>query len=222
VRARLLATLMCAACGRIAFDATGDDAGVIAATQTATTTTTGAVGSLAFPGPVQSGDTIVACFTFSSAAATLVSIDDSLADTYSVVVGPVVSNGYAHYVAIAADAAAGSNVVTVTLSADVTDSWEILALEYSGLRRTAPFDVATYDSGDGSAMSSGIVSTSSPHELLLACGHSTDPGPGSGYTVRDTAQDSLVEDQVVVATGSYAATATATPGIWTLILIGLR
>jgi hypothetical protein len=149
---------------------------------------------------------------------TLQSIGDSLDNSYAVVVGPVVSNGFDHYIAIASNAAGGSDTVTVTLSAAVSGGWELLALEYTGLALVAPFDTESDDSGDGSAMSSGSVSTSSAHELLLAFGHSSDPMAGSGYTTRDDGGDSLVEDQVVFTAGSYTATATTTSGIWTLIL----
>jgi hypothetical protein len=190
---------------------------VIAVVQATSDDSAAAVNSLALADQVQQHDAIIICFTFPSGHTTLVSIADSLANTYAAVVGPITSNGYVHYIAIAPDSPAGSDTVTVTLS-DAAFDWDLLALEYSGLSLTHPFDMDAYDSGTGSAMSSGDVTTSSPHELLFAYGHSTAPMAGSGFTSRDSDGDNLVEDDVVFTTGSYDATASATSGIWTLIL----
>jgi hypothetical protein len=191
---------------------------VIAAVQEVANSSTAPGNSLVFPQQVQAGDSIIVCFTFPSHMM-LGSIDDSLANQYTAVVGPALANGYNHYIAIASSPAAGSDTVTVTLSGPVSAGWELLALEYTGLAPTDPFDASAYASGsDGSAMSSGSASTKSAHELLLAYGHSSGPMAGSGYTARDSTDESLVEDHVVFATGSYTATATTSPGIWTLLL----
>lgn len=191
---------------------------VIAVAQAIASSSTTASASLAFPGAVAADDAIIVCFTFPNGNVSLQAISDSLANSYAQVVGPVVGNGYDHYIAIAASSPGGNDTVTVTLSAAVTGGWEVLALEYTGLALSAPFDGDSYELGNGVAMSSGSVSTSSPHELLLAYGHSSAPMPGPGYTTRDTGPDSLVEDRVVFATGTYTATATTSSGIWTLIL----
>jgi hypothetical protein len=152
----------------------------------------------------------------------VLSISDSLDSTYSVVVGPVSSNGFDHYIAIAPNATGGTDTVTVTLSAPEANGWQMLALEYSGLALTAPFDSDAHDFGTGTAMSSGSMSTSSAHELLLAYGHSAAPVAGPGFTARDSESQNLVEDAVVFTTGSYSVTATTTSGIWTLILATFR
>jgi hypothetical protein len=185
--------------------ATGDDS-------------TAAVNSLGLDDQVQQHDAIIVCFSFPSGHAKVASITDSLENTYSIVVGPVVANGYGHYVAVAADSPAGTDTVTVTLSEAPAADWELLALEYTGLSLTHPFDTDAYDSGNGSAMDSGSASTSSAHELLFAYAHATAPMAGSGFAARDSGDNSLVEDEVVFATGSYGATGTATSGIWTVIL----
>ena len=41
---------------------------------------------------------------------------------------------------------------------------------------------------------------------------------GAGYTAVDAGSESMVEDEVVCAAGSYPATAATAQGIWTLIL----
>jgi hypothetical protein len=209
-----------AALGDAAFDRDAADAAalsVIGVAQATADDSTAAVNALALTDQVQVHDAIIVCFTFPSGKTTLVSIDDSLGNAYAVVAGPVTSNGYLHYIAIAADSPAGSDTVTVTLS-DASFDWELLALEYTGLSLTRPFDVDAYDSGTGSAMSSGSAMTTSPHELLFAYGHASAPMVGSGFTLRDSEGDSIVEDAVVFTTGDYDATASTTAGIWTLIL----
>ena len=222
----ILATVLCFSCGRVDFQTRTIDAAidarplsVIAEVQAGENDSMTTSNVLALADPVQAHDAIIACFTFSSGAASFQSISDSLGNAYTIVAGPVLSNGYLHYVAIAASSPAGSDAVTVTLSASQgSGGWELLALEYTGLAQAAPFDTMASDSGNGSAMSSGTVTTSDAHELLLAYGHSTGLMAGSGYTSRDKTNVSMVEDQVVFTTGSYTATATTNPGIWTLIL----
>jgi hypothetical protein len=196
----------------------GATAAVIAVVQATADDSTAAINVLSFDDQIQQHDAIIVCFSLPSGHATLGSITDSLDNTYSVVVGPIVTNGFGHYIAIAPDSPAGSDAVAVTLSEAASADWELLALEYTGLSLTQPFDADAYDSGNGSAMSSGSASTSSAHELLFAYGHATGPMVGSGYTARDTGNNSLVEDEVVFATGNYDATGTATSSIWTLIL----
>lgn len=190
----------------------------IAAVQAIASSSVAATASLTFPDAIAHHDAIIVCATFPSGTVTPQGVSDSLGNTYALAVGPVVANGYDHYIAIAANSAAGDDTVTVTLSAAATGGWEVLALEYTGLALDTPFDTSAYDSGNGTAMTSGSVSTSSPHELLLGYGHAGEPVAGPGYTSRDTGPASLVEDRVVFATGDYTATATTSSGVWTLIL----
>jgi len=219
-----VAAVLCVGCGRVGFEARAGDAAadaplaVIATVQTEATSTVTATNSLVLPAPVQAHNAIIACFTFTSGNATLQSISDSLGNTYTVVAGPVVTNGFVHYVAIASNSPGGSDTVTVTLSAAISGGWDLLALEYTGLALSAPFDKSVYDSGNSGAMTSGSATTSFAHELLLGYGHSSGMMPGPGFTARDTTAENLVEDQVVFTTGDYTATATTMPGIWTLIL----
>lgn len=83
--------------------------------QTTANNSTAAANALVFHDQVQQHDAIIVCFSFPSGNS-LDSISDSLDNTYSVVVGPVMSNNYLHYIAIAASSAGGSDTVTVTLS----------------------------------------------------------------------------------------------------------
>ena len=212
MRALVLLGVHLAGCGRIGFAA--DDPAIVAVQET-TNSSTGAEISILFGAGIQSDDTVVVCFTYSGNAA-LETITDSLANQYSVI-GPVTSNGFVHYIAVAHAAAGGSDSVTITLSAAPKAQWNLLAIEYAGLGQN-PYDGDTYDSGTGTAMMTGNVSVSSSHELLLAYAHSTGPEVGSDFTLRERASDSIVEDKVVFAPGNYSAAGVTTDGIWTLIL----
>jgi hypothetical protein len=208
-------------CGRVGFDAGPTDGASspnIAVVQTMATSSTTATSAIALPEHVQDHDALIVCFTFPSGGPTLQSIGDSLDNGYSVVAGPVVSNGFVHYVALASNVTGGSDAVTVTLSAAATAGWQMLALEYTGLALSDPFDTEAHDFGNSSDMSSGSVTTSSAHELLLAYGHASAPMAGPGFTTQASGNENLVEDQVVFATGDYTATGTTTSSIWTLIL----
>ena len=131
-------------------------------------------------------------------------------------VGPTVGGGISqsiYYAKSIAGAAANANTVTVTFSAAATAP-DIRILEYSGLNTTAPLDVTAAASGSGTSVSSGSATTTSANELILGATtvSAATSGVGSGFTKRiQTVPDSdLVEDQIVTATGSYAATSTVT------------
>ena len=135
-------------------------------------------------------------------------------------VGPTVGGGISqsiYYAKSIAGAAANANTVTVTFSAAATAP-DIRILEYSGLNTTAPLDVTAAASGSGTSVSSGSATTTSANELILGATtvSAATSGVGSGFTKRiQTVPDSdLVEDQIVTATGSYAATSTVTGGTW--------
>ena len=212
--------LMCCACGRVgcapsdSASADGPPPAIAVAQATGGSSNAAAI-QVTFSAPVQDHNAIILCFTYGHGGASLVSMADTLGNNYSLVLGPVVTNNLDHFVAFAPSSPGGTDTVTVTLSA-APGGWEMLVLEYTGL---TAFDTATYNSApSGNMMSSGNVMTRSAHELLLAYGHSTTPMAGPGYTERAIRSSSLVEDSVVFAVGSYSATATTSPGIWTLIL----
>ena len=151
---------------------------------------------------------------------TVSSVTDSSGNTYVRAVGPTVGGGISqsiYYAKSIAGAAANANTVTVTFSAAATAP-DIRILEYSGLNTTAPLDVTAAASGSGTSVSSGSATTTSANELILGATtvSAATSGVGSGFTKRiQTVPDSdLVEDRIVTATGSYAATSTVTGGTW--------
>ena len=191
----------------------------IAYVQSTTSKPSVAVTTLALANPVAVHDAIIVCLNFpSSNAAVLSSITDTLGNSYLVVVGPVNAAGDLHYVAVAANSAAGADTLTVTLSATPASGADLFMLEYSGLAFLNPFDVTANSNGNGTAMSSGPATTTKGHELVLGYAEAPSASVGAGFTLRSNNTGNIVEDNVVTTTGSYDATATTTTGAWTMIM----
>ena len=165
--------------------------------------------------PQSHGDTNIAVIGFtSSSTATITSVTDSAGNTYAVAV-PLAHNGVTYqaiyYAKNIASAAAGTNTVTVKLSATVQYP-DIRVLEYSGLDAVSPLDVGSSATGSAATADSGGVTTTKPIGLLVGAGTTSGSfsAAGAGYRLRViTSPDSdIVEDEVVNATGTYHATAT--------------
>ena len=74
-------------------------------------------------------------------------------------------------------------------------------------------------------MSSGPATTTAANVLLVGAGTTTGgfSGAGSGFTLRAITQPNLdiLEDRIVQAVGSYAATASGN-GTWVMQLVAFR
>ena len=176
--------------------------------------------TVTFKAAQTAGNLNVVVVGWNDASTTVSSVTDTSGNTYAWSRGPTVGGGISqsiYYAKSIAGAAANANIVTVTFSA-AANAPDIRILEYSGLNTTAPLDVTAAASGRGTSVSSGSATTTSANELILGATtvSATTSGVGSGFTKRiQTVPDSdLVEDQIVTATGSYAATSTVTGGTW--------
>jgi len=180
---------------------------------TATTTT------LAFTTSITAHDAIIVCVNYPLASgATLTSVTDTLGNAYTPLVGPIDAAGDRHYVAAAYNSLAGNDTLTVTLSAAPVSGSDLLILEYSGLALSNAFDVSANATGNGTAMDSGGVTTTFGHELILGYAEAPSATPGTGFTQRAIQSGNIVEDRVVMATGTYDAAATTTTGAWEMIV----
>jgi hypothetical protein len=148
------------------------------------------------------------------------SVSDSENNTYTLAVGPTRYGGLAEAIYYAANikaASAGSNSVTVTMNGSVS-YLDVQTTEYSGIVTSNPLDGAIGSGGTALAMSSGSVTTSNANDLLIGDVYLNGgvTSVGSGYTLRQTTNfGSILEDEVVSATGNYAATATqGSAGNW--------
>jgi hypothetical protein len=144
---------------------------------------------------------------------------DSAGNGYTSIFAPVTHTGSGLYQQIyyakgIKAAAAGSNMVTVTLDTPSTPL-VLLAVEYSGLDSANPFDTAAAWGGAGTTASTQFAAvqpvTTTPRELIFGAGITAGSfsGPGSTFTSRKLTSGGIgiAEDRVVSSTGSYIANA---------------
>ena len=175
--------------------------------QTAQSTVT-----VSYAQPQTTGNLNVVVVGWYSTNATITSVTDSAGNTYAVA-APLKHSSQMYqaiYYAKNIGASAAGNVVTVKFSAAVQFA-DIRLAEYSGLDTVNPFDTTSSGTGSPATATSGNVTTSKPVELLAGAGDTSGlfTAPGSGYTKRviTNPDGDILEDRVVTATGSYAATA---------------
>src|SRR5467141_3118570 len=177
-----------------------------------------------------SGNLNVVVVGWNDSTATVVSVNDTSGNIYFPALTPTVQSGTAslviYYAKNIAAAVAGANSVTVTfaLAANFSD---IRIAEYSGLDPVNPLDVAVGAQGNNATSSSGAVTTTNANDLLVGANmvQTMTTGPGSGYTNRviTTPDGDILEDRLVTAIGSYAATAPVSPsGQWIMQVVAFR
>ena len=162
------------------------------------------------------GDLNVVAVGWGSTTITISSITDTKGNTYTLAVGPTVSNGTAaiYYAKNIVAAAAGANTVTVTFNAGAPFP-DLRIAEYGGISTTSPLDVTAVAIGTGTTSDSGSATTSNANDLLIGSNWvlSGTTGPGTGYTQRQISgwDGDILEDQVVNTAGAYNATAPVSP-----------
>jgi hypothetical protein len=168
-----------------------------------------------FLGDQIAGDTNIVVVQISSATITVLAQPGGVTDTngnnYTLAVGPTQGNGLGQYIYYAkniAAATAGTNSVTVHLSAMAGVNADIL--EYSGLDKTSPFDLGAGATGLSTSPNSGNITTTNANDLLVGAANLNGSvnGMGAGYNQRIGtifATYDIIEDKVVSSTGTYNA-----------------
>jgi uncharacterized protein YjdB len=157
------------------------------------------------------------------------SVTDTSGNTYTRAVGPTIVTGFLsqsiYYAKNILAAAAGTNTVRVTFATAAAYP-DIRILEYRGADSINPVDVTAANTGNSATSSSGSAITTSPSDLLFGANtvFASTIGPGSGYTSRLlTPFGDIAEDQLVMATGSYSASAPlSASGPWVMQMVALR
>jgi len=169
--------------------------------------------SLSFASPVQAHDTIVVCVRFDSGVSSFgtLAVTDTQGDSFHVDVGPI-DTGTRQYVFSASDVAAGSPEIKVAVTGPApVGLMTIYLLEYSGI---SGFSTGIGVTGSSAAVSSGARQVTSPGSLVL--GFLTDDSvavtPDIAFDVRSTLKGVVVEDEVALTAGTYAATGTTDAG----------
>jgi hypothetical protein len=193
----------------------------------ARTTANGTSLSLTFPQAQNAGDLIVLAVGWTDSTSVVTSVVDTAGNTYAKAVGPTSYSpdlSQSIYYASGIKAAA-TNKITVTMNVSAP-SLDLRAAEFGGLNATGALDVTAAATGKSSATSSGAATTTSPYELLVGAGMSSDlySAAGSGYTkVIVSLNGNLLEYEIVSAAGSYSATATqASSAEWVMQLAAFK
>lgn len=158
------------------------------------------------------GDLDVVIVGWNDSSAQVQSVTDTVGNSYSLAAGPTVQSGVAtqaiYYAKNISSAAANANTVTVTFTTAAIFP-DIRIAEYSGVTTTNPLDGAATSQGNSDTSDSGILTTSTTNELLIGANlvQGSSLGPGTAYTERlITVDGDILEDQTVMAAGSYRAT----------------
>jgi hypothetical protein len=195
----------------------GTDAstGPITFVQVTAATPSGAVttASATFTQAQSASDLIVVVVGWGGAGS-VTQVSDSVGNGYATTIAPThISAGITQVIYYAkgiAAASAGSNTVTVTLSAASTPL-DLRAVEYSGLDPVSPYDTSVAFGGRSTTASSGPATTTSARELVFGAGITVGSftGTGAAFTLRKLTGSGIgvVEDYVVSSTGSYSADA---------------
>jgi hypothetical protein len=171
------------------------------------------------------GNTNIAVIDWSGGTGDVMKITDTAGNSY-VSTGTVTTGPYSLriYYALGIHAAgAGTNRVTVTFTID-TSFPKLRVLEYAGLASENPFEIGTGSGGAGAVATSGAVTTTTPHTLLLAAnviaGVSTAIAP---FLAADTSDGDLIETYEVRSPGTFAASGTvSSSGSWAMVLGAFR
>ncbi len=177
-----------------------------------------------------SGDLNVVVVGWNDSTASVSAVTDSKGNAYTRAVGPTIISGTLsqsiYYAKNIVSAAAGTNTVTVGFSTAAI-SPDIRILEYSGADPNSPVDATAANTGTSATSSSGSATTTNPIDLLFGANIvvTTTTGPGSGFVRRllTSPDGDIAEDQEVVTTGSYSATAPlSSAGAWIMQMVAFR
>jgi Concanavalin A-like lectin/glucanases superfamily/Abnormal spindle-like microcephaly-assoc'd, ASPM-SPD-2-Hydin/Fibronectin type III domain len=183
-----------------------------------------------YPAAQGAGDLNVVVVGWNDATAQVLSVVDTLGNSYQRAVGPTVRAGAAtqsiYYAANIAAAPANGNTVTVTFSPAAVFA-DVRIAEYRGIAPVNPVDVTAAAQGASTSSNSGTVTTTNGNDLLVAANmvQNSTTGPGASFTTRViTVPDSdILEDRIVTATGSYSAAAVVSPsGWWIMQMVAFR
>jgi hypothetical protein len=164
------------------------------------------------------GDLVVVGFDF---AGSFASISDNQGNVFTQIgteiITPAGSKTRLYY---ARNIKGGPETVTVNLTG--TPGLEVYVTEYHGASTTNPLDVTAQRTGPAGSVTSGSAVTTSANDLIMGfCVGDAACSAGTGFSARSTFNHNLIEDRTVSATGSYAATGSATAG-WAIILAAFR
>jgi len=188
----------------------------------ATSITSSSSATVGFPLAEHAGNTNLLVIGW--APGTLVSINDSNANTYTAATGPVqAADGWTQQIYIATNIVGGADTVNATFSSGQAYA-HFGIFEYSGI---AGVDQSVGAIGTaGSPPMTTALTTTSDHDLLfasLSAQNAINTTVVGMYTSRLSGQEYVMADKEVTTAGSYSAITTAnTQADWVMQLLALR
>lgn len=170
--------------------------------------------------PEGQGDLNVIVVGWGDTSTQVSSVSDTEGNTYvqalPVIQGTSLSQVIYYAKNIKGDGAGTPNTITVTFTG-AASSPDVRYLEYAGLDINSPLDQGVSNFGNGSLADTGICTTTSPVELIVAAAtvSSEVTAAGANFTTVDyTFNGDNVEQQLTSAVGSCEATTALVGGNW--------
>lgn len=154
-----------------------------------------------------------------------VSLTDSRGNAYAAATTRATwSNGWSAQTFYATNIAAGTNTVSTTFSTTIQSFGIVQAHEYAGVDRISPVDGTASQTGTGTTMNSGPVTTTGPNDLLFAATASVGhvKSVGAGYTGRLNTSGNRTMDRIAATPGTYNAAANNSGGAWVIQLTAFK
>lgn len=180
-----------------------------------------------FPSAQRAGDLNVVVVGWNDSTAQVQSVADSAGNLYTLAIGPTVNPGYASQAIYFAKniVASAANEVTVAFTSPASYP-DIRIAEYSGLDPTNPVDAVSGEQGSGDQADTGFINTTHIHDLIVAADTvgTVTSETDCEVAVRLYTQDAdILQDKVVVDTGSYDSTAgVSPPSYWVMQAVAFR
>ena len=177
--------------------------------------------SCTFAAPSTAGNLIVVHLDWDGQTRSIFSVIDNKGNIYRKINGPTNWDGtnYRSELWYAYDITGGGGNITLiaVLTGAPTSFSQMYISEYSGIISTTdPLDQNSVATGNSGTVSSGSKNTTWSKELIYGAsiGASGALTTGAGFTNRSIANQNIIEDKNVTATGSYNAAFTSAGGNW--------
>ena len=161
-------------------------------------------------------------------SATVSSVTDSEGNAYVAALSPTLGTGLSQVIYYAKNIKGDTgtpNQVTVTFN-HTAQFPDVRVLEYSGLDTASPLDVVASAAGSGRLADTGVCTTTTPVELVVAGGTVSTlfTNSGDGYTLLHLTQPNgnIAEQQITSVAGSCEATAPLELGDWVIQSVAFK
>jgi len=183
----------------------------------------GSMLEVTMPAPQIAGNTNIVVVSWFAAAGEVQSVSDTSGNTYASTNIPIAGSfSIRMFYAANIIGSANGNHIVAQLASSVSYP-KLRVFEYAGLG-PSPFEGGTSSNGNGSSVSSGPVTTTTPHVLLFAADViDGSSGAIAPFVARDITDGDLVETHEVQVAGTYTATATiGFPNRWVMMMAAFR